>query len=218
MIRVIFLLLLPVFCVAQNLPTNKQAAIEQIEALKNGALVVRLKTSDKSVAAYRKSGRNDVADRIVADRERQNMKIIKAFKDYFDFCPVYFVYATATNDLLAGKSVKFLNDTLGVNDTVTVKGKYFLFAEYGVLNTNMQQDDSHASGTKRTDESSNPSSNSAIFISDTSLNQLQEPFPFAQVVMMDNYHKAVERLNGALYRFYFNRVTKPSYKQPYKKS
>src|SRR6266852_1453519 len=54
-------------------------AIVHLKNLRSGTLVVRLKTNEKSIKAYRESGRNEIADRIVEDRRKQNQKIVSAF-------------------------------------------------------------------------------------------------------------------------------------------
>src|SRR6478609_6305945 len=54
--------------------------------LPNGSVVVRLKTNQKSVEAYRKAGKNEIADRIEEDRKKQNQKIYDAFPHNFNFC------------------------------------------------------------------------------------------------------------------------------------
>jgi len=61
-------------------PDNFFKAAHEIYGLKHGALVVRLKTNDKSVDAYRKAGQNTLADKIVAERAEKNLKIVEAFK------------------------------------------------------------------------------------------------------------------------------------------
>lgn len=185
-------------------PTNRTRAILQINALKAGALVVRLKTNDKSIEAYRKNGRNDIAERMEAERLLQNQKIVTAFKTNFDFCPVYFMYSRNTLDLLKGNEHVFLNDTLGADTSIHLKQAYFLFAEYGTVTSNQPGDAYHYSGVNKTEPSTNTMSTSTIFISDTSLVQLAEPFPFYQVVYLDNYAKAIDKLNRALYKFFYN--------------
>src|SRR2546423_6289970 len=56
----------------------------------NGSVIVRLKTNQKSVDAYRKAGKNEIADKIEAERKKQNQKIYYAFIRNFNFCKVYF--------------------------------------------------------------------------------------------------------------------------------
>ncbi|MCW5907387.1 MAG: hypothetical protein KIS94_05985 [Chitinophagales bacterium] len=211
--RLLFLLFfVPCFLLAQS---NRTIAIQQIADLKSGALIVRLKTNDKSVEAYRRNGRNDVADRIIADRKIQNQKIVDAFRSRFDFCKVYFIYASSTNQVLEGTTGLFLNDAMEPDTSIVIKESYFLLAEYGTVTANMRGDEYHYKNVDKTEASSNTTTSSAIFISDTSLTQLKEPFPFYQTVLLENYTKAVDRLNSALHRFYFNRVSnaKPTDKQ-----
>ncbi|HWB64199.1 MAG TPA: hypothetical protein VG603_11855, partial [Chitinophagales bacterium] len=52
-----FLLLIITQLQAQNMPTNRDLAVMELKALKNGALVVRLKTNDRSIELYRKAGK-----------------------------------------------------------------------------------------------------------------------------------------------------------------
>lgn len=203
--RLLFLVsFIPCILLAQS---NRLIAIQQIADLKNGALVVRLKTNDKSVEAYRRNGRNDIADRIIADRKIQNQKIVDAFRNNFDFCKVYFIHAVSTNRLLEGATDIFLNDAMELDTSIRLKETYFLLAEYGTVTANMRSDEYHYKNVGKTEPSSTATTSSAIFISDTTLTQLKEPFPFYQVVILENYNKAVSRLNNALHRFYFNRVS-----------
>src|SRR3954463_1491188 len=68
----------------------------------NGSVIIRLKTNQKSVDAYRKAGQHEIADRIEAERKLQNQKIYSAFVHNFNFCKTYFIYANETRDLLNG--------------------------------------------------------------------------------------------------------------------
>lgn len=207
-------LMLPFVALAQN---NRDIAVKQITALKDGALVVRLKTNDKSVEAYRRNGQNEVAERIIADRKVQNQKIADAFRREFDFCKVYFIYASSTNELLEGKKGIFLNDTLAADANIQLTDSFYLIAEYGAVTSNMRSDEYHYKNVNKTEATSNTTTSSAVFLSDTTLVQLKEPFPFYQIVILENYAKAVERLNSALHRFYFNRNTNPSLNEQRKK-
>lgn len=191
------------FASAQTTSTNRTIATQQIRDLKNGALVVRLKTNDKSIEAYRKSGRNELADKLVEENRIQNQKLADAFRGFFDYCKVYFIYAKSTNALLKGEPYIFLNDTLAVDTTIKLTEKDFFIAEYGTITANTLTDEYHYKGVYHTEPSSTATSTSAIFISDTSLSQLREPFPFYQQTYLGNYNKAVENLNRNLHKAYF---------------
>ncbi len=187
---------------AQSNVSNRSLAIQQLESLRTGALVVRLKTNDRSIDSYRKAGQVELADRLTEERRKQNQKLSDAFRTYFDYCKVYFIYAKNTDNLLAGKQNIFLNDTLGVDTTVHLTQKYFLIAEYGLITSNMRPDEYHYKNVNYTEATSSAASTSVVFISDTTLTQLKEPFPFYQSVYLDNYSKGVERLNNGLHRAY----------------
>jgi hypothetical protein len=192
---------------------NRTIAYQQIKDLKTGALVVRLKTNDKSVLAYRQSGRNEIADRMVADRATMNRKIITAFRSFLDFCPVYFIYTKNTDDLKTGKNGIFLNDTLAIDTSIYIKENFYLLAEYGSVMANERVDEYHYKGVYTTQESSSVVGQSALVMLDTSNIQLKEPFPFYETVYLDNYNKAVEKFNRGLHKFYINSTMKQEIKK-----
>ncbi len=78
-------------------------AKEQIKELKNGVLLVQLKTRQKTIDAYLKKGLEKKANKIQKLQHQDNLNIMKGFKDYFNFCPVYFY---SSNDY---KNVKAQN-------------------------------------------------------------------------------------------------------------
>jgi hypothetical protein len=214
---IIFLLFVNHHLLAQVLPSNRTVAAMQLADLKKGALVVRLKTNENSVNAYRKAGRNDIADRIVRERETQNIKLIDAFRTSFDFCKVYFIMTKNSKALLDGKHDIFVNDKLLPDSTIRFDSTYFLFAEYGGITTNVVNDDYHYSNVNKTEASATTASTSVIFISDTTFTQLREPFPFYQTVYLDNFNKAVDKLNRALYKSYYTLVEVAEMKKRWKK-
>jgi hypothetical protein len=192
---------------------NRTVAYQQIKDLKNGALVVRLKTNDKSVLAYRQSGRNDIAERMIADRETQNKKIIHSFRSFFDFCPVYFILTKNTNDLKLGNHQIFLNDTLALDTSIYLKENFYLLAEYGNVMANERVDEYRYKGVYTTQESSSVVGQSALVMLDTANTQLKEPFPFYETVYLENYNKAVEKFNRDLHKFYINSTVKEEIKK-----
>ncbi len=199
----VFTCVLCAFVSAQTTSTNRTIATQQIRDLKNGALIVRLKTNDRSIAAYRNSGRTELADKLTEENKIQNQKLLDAFKGFFDFCKVYFIYAKNTNALLQNQQNIFLNDTLAIDTTIKLTEKHFLIAEYGTITANVRTDEYHYKGVYHTEPSASASSTSVIFISDTSLKQLREPFPFYQQTYLGNYNKAVQSLNQNLSKSYF---------------
>lgn len=162
--------------------TNREKANREIAALKNGALIVRLQTNEKSINAYRQAGKNELADKIAAERNGLNQKIVDAFKNYFTFCKVYFIYAKNTGALSKEKSGIFLDGNLKPDTSIKLKEKYFLIAEYGSFTA---------------DERGN-----SLVVLDSGLTQLQEPFPFEVPVFFDAFIKPVALLDSKFYKFY----------------
>lgn len=197
--------------------TNRTWAAITLADLKQGAIVVRLKTNDNSVNAYRNAGRADIADRIIRDREAQNRKIAAAFAENLDFCSVHFIYAKDSRAVLDGRTDVFLTKDLTADTAVNLAGKFLLFAEYGEITANLRGDEYHYSAVNKTEASTSTSGTNVIFLSDTTFTQLREPFPFYQGVFLDNYNKAVERMNRALFRSYFNLVEAAEMKKKWKK-
>jgi hypothetical protein len=198
-------------------PNNRELAMEEIKSLKKGALIVRLKTSDKSVDAYRKAGQEELAQKITEQREAENLKLVEAFKYYFKFCKVYFIYARNTDELLKRKPGIFLNEKLRPDTSIRLTENYFLIAEYGSYTQNERTDDFHYSGVYKTEPSNSTASTSALVILDTSLNQLQEPFPFYEPVYLSAFIKGVDHLSMALEKAYSNTLYKEDVKQLKKK-
>ena len=198
-------------------PTNRYTATEEIKALKTGALVVRLKTNDKSIDAYRRSGRTELADKLVAEREAQNLKIAEAFKYHFYFCPVYFIYAKNTDLLLKREPHIFLNEKLQADTSIKLKEDYFLIAEYGSFTTNERIDEYHYRGVYNTEPSTSTASTSALVVLDTTLNQLQEPFPFAVPVYLGGFNKGAEQLSINMDKAYNNAVYRETVQKNKKK-
>jgi len=197
---VICLTVLCVFASAQTTSTNRTIATQQIRDLKNGALVVRLKTNDKSIEAYTRSGRNELADKLMEENRIQNQKLMDAFIGFYDFSKVYFIYAKSTNALLKNETGIFLNDKMEVDTSIKLTEKYFFLAEYGSITANLLTDEYHYKSVNHTEPSGTSASTNVIFISDTSLAQLREPFPFYQQTYLGNYNKAVDNLNRNLHK------------------
>ena len=185
--------------------SNMYKAASEIYDLKHGALVVRLKTNDKSVEAYRNAGQTTLADKIVAERAEMNQKIMAAFKYNFTFCKVYFIYSRSTEALLKHEQNIFLNEKLQPDTSIKLIQNYFLIAEYGSYTSNERVDEYHYKGVYTTEPSASTASSSALFIMDTTLTQLQEPFPFAAPVYLGGFIKAVVQLDRQLDKVYYDK-------------
>lgn len=98
------------------------AAYELKELKSNGALVVILKTSNKSAAAYRKAGKTELADKIEDNLTSNSNLLYRAFTQNFKFCPVYFILGDSLTAFQKGKrSNIFVDSTFSVNPVLGLK-------------------------------------------------------------------------------------------------
>ncbi|MBL0308200.1 MAG: hypothetical protein IPP77_00420 [Bacteroidetes bacterium] len=114
-----------------TLAQDQQSASATLRELKHGSLIVRLKTNQKSVDAYRRAGKQQIAQRIEEERRSQNQRIYWAFKGYFRFCKVYFIYAYETMNFLKGTPGLLLNQNLDPDSSIIFSDSSFVFCEYG---------------------------------------------------------------------------------------
>lgn len=205
-VLVIFVLIsVSAFSQIDSLPSDKDLAKKHIEELRNGgALVVRLKARTKAINAYRASGDVGVAKRMQEEDEKLNKKIVEAFVNEFRFCPVYFIYANQSRDLIKGNKVVFLNSNLVADTNIAFNHINFLFVDYGTSMLN-ESTSSYNYTIGNTTEGSTPGSSQAYVILDKEFSQLHSPFPY--VVYLNpfdfNAHgKAIARLNKKLFAFY----------------
>lgn len=197
--------------------------------LKNGSVIVRLKTNQKSVDAYRKAGKEEIADRIELDRKNQNLKMYYAFTNGFHFCNVYFIYATETHDFLNGKKGLLLNRDLAHDPNIIMNDTNFIFCEYGsaqpfskfndldrpLIANRGSYLDSRTHSKKILDTIPSQTSTSPIyglFFSDKNLKQFYRPFPYVEDVYFSNYDRSVHALSRDLERAYERLVINKDFK------
>lgn len=113
---------------------RKEMAKTDISRLKEGALLVRLKTSETKINALRKAGRENKALKAEAWQRTQNEKIVKAFTEQYTFSPVYFFYSNFSNQVREGDFAGiFLNEKLEIDSTIELKEKTVFTVEYTAI-------------------------------------------------------------------------------------
>lgn len=113
---------------------TKAMAKKDIVRLKEGALLVRLKTSQNKINALQKVGKEKEAAKAKYWQKTQNEKIVKAFKDKFKFSPVYFFYSYSSDQVREGDFQGiFLNDRLEVDSTIIMDKEIVFTAEYASI-------------------------------------------------------------------------------------
>lgn len=163
---ILSLLLFPIFGSTQ---TYKKG-FEEINKLKEGALIVRLQTKEKALAKMADKVRPEYLESKRADIYSLNKEIIDSVRFYFDFCPVFFVDAYQSKNIKQGMldEVVFLNDKVEIDETIQFNHSTFLTAEFSSLKMNNGDADPSLS---------NSGSRSFVF-KDSKFIQLNKPFPF----------------------------------------
>ncbi|MFT4662738.1 MAG: hypothetical protein ACI8XB_003031 [Patiriisocius sp.] len=164
------------------------SARKQINNLKNGSLLIRLKTSKKSISGLKKMGKDAAAQKVENDQRSANMEIISTFRENFDFCPVHFFFSDFSQEVKDKQfeKVVFLNDSLQPDSTTLSDPDNYLIAEFGTIeqDTAIYIDGYHL---KRENGKVKKQTNyyggadmrfGALIIKSDQFIQLKRPFPF----------------------------------------
>lgn len=223
----------PIWNVPDTLKPRDQMA-QLLRNMKNGSLIVRLKTNQKSIDAYRRAGKELIAERIETERRNQNLKLYWAFRNYFTFCKVYFIYAHETQRFLDGERNVFLDKDLNVDPSITFDETEFIFCEYGSAqpfagfqdyapsDINKRERPEVLAG-KESRESiivrsgTETTISSGLVLTDKYLQQLGRPFPYVVSVPGENFKAPVKSLNRELERAYSRLVIQKDFREKYKK-
>jgi hypothetical protein len=152
----------------------------QINQLKRGALVVKLRRNNLLISELKKRGDDHLAEKARLEQAAINRNTIKAFLDNYRFSKVYFIYSTSLDSLHNGtRSGIFLDTTLSVNPSITMKETFYLLAESDfIYNSSLGfvREDS----AKYVVEGGNPSASELpIVVKNRYGHQLKHPFPYA---------------------------------------
>lgn len=155
---------------AQNL---KLRSAGQIRNLKNGVLLVRLRTSEIAIKNLRKNGNEGMANTLQRRQDAANQRIMAAFMREFQFCPVYFFFSSDTEKVKAGKTSGFLlNDRLQVTNHLALPDTNFFVAELTDI-------ESYRPDPEDLEESASAEVTfKALVVRDRKFHQLAKPFPF----------------------------------------
>jgi len=191
------------FANIDSLPSDKDLGRQYITQLKNGgALIVRLKSRDKNIAAYRNSGNTAIADEMEEKDRLLNRQIMDAFKTQLRFCAVYFMYARSSKKFAEGARNVFLNEGLREDSSIAFNHSFFLFVDYGtaLLNESVNS----YTYTNQMQEGSTPGNSQSYTVLDTDFKQLHAPFPYQTMLNLleqNPHQKAVARLNKKLFQY-----------------
>ena len=184
----------------------KSLAREEINQLKNGALIVRLKTMKNSIEALKKIKKVEQALDLELKQKKFNLSVISAFKNNFNFCPTYFFFSDSSNNVRDKKfeNVIFLDDSLHSDTSIKFIYKSFLTAEFDIIDQDTTIFSTHfgsqynaQSGTDIKNYYGGPNLNfNALIIKSDVFIQLRQPFPY-YVKTYDLYPKK-EKLDNVV--------------------
>ena len=186
---------------------QKKKSYEQIQTLKNGALLVSLKSKAKSIEALKKTGNYEEAKRLDSFQRKKNKEIIDAFRKHYDFSQVLFFYNDQIEDVANKRfeKVTFLNNNLQPDSSIRLNTQDYLLATYGITSRGEFTVTHKRTGETRTFTDASNISLNAIVIKDPELNELDRPFP----VKMKTYdgfdvepERAIRRMNKRFAWFY----------------
>ena len=164
---------------------KRDRARANIVMLKEGALLVRLRTSELQIAGLKKMGKTEEAEKLQKEQDEQNKSIMLAFKEHYKFSKVYFFYSNNSALVTAGKLDGILFDA-----DMNLYGKFssnkFLVGEF---------------------DKSETTALDAFIIKDKNFDQLKAPFPYLTrlnqaFVSTRSNDQLVKVLDEKLHEFY----------------
>jgi hypothetical protein len=191
---------------------TKPDPVRDIQALKDGVLLVRLPTGSAKIAklqeliereesgsAYEKRLQEELV-RTRTDTERQNRVLVQAFRDIYKFSDAMFFFDTSAPALKAGNHAGiFLDDSLQPDPGLSLDGRFYLVAAIGVTQEAALDD--------------------ALIVYDAQFDPMPKPFPYYSDVSSvellwrsigrrgdaleeEHYRLLVERLNRKFFRYH----------------
>lgn len=178
---------------------DKQEAVDNIKNLKNGALLVRLKTRQNTIDAFEERGYKKMAKQVKDQQLQSNKKLMETFQEHFDFCKVYFFYSNDSDKILEEDlSGIFLNDKMEKDASISINEEHIFIAEIGSIITDPSV--TYRDGTES--YATSGMSESILAIKNDEFEQLRKPFPYYVKAGERFLDKKIAKLNKRLHRFY----------------
>ncbi len=161
---------------------HDDVAKAQIVALKNGALLVRLKTNSNTINQLKKAGNTDLATQVERETYLKNKIIMFSYLQEFNFCPVYFFYSDCS-DSVKHKRLEniFLDTTLTINPSIVCAADFYLIADNKTVIYNSSLGLVPESLANKASENGTSSREVAIGLKNRFFIQPHKPFPFFQI-------------------------------------
>lgn len=149
----------------------------QINELKKGALVVRLRTNRHLIEGLLARGQKQLAEQKAEETYMINRNLMRAYKNNIRFCKVYFITSGSSDSLLKGmRSGIFLDTLLNVDPKIVMNEEFYMLAERDYIynsSIGFVPEDS----AKSVIEHGNPTVEMGIVIKNKYGHQVKPPFP-----------------------------------------
>lgn len=195
-----------------------QTSRQQIKEMKEGVMLVRLKTSEKVIEGLKDAGLFDKAKEVRQEQKQENQEIAAAYHKSFDFCPVYFFYSDCSGKVREGDFEDCLMDhnLEKIKPAPEIGGNYFISEFSHVRKTEpvyfdkniMAYDTTGYKIKQKTYYGGTELGPDAVIIMDRYFRQLRGPFPsYVRTyegfpILRRKKPKAVAKLNEALQEYY----------------
>ena len=195
-----------------------QTSRQQIKEMKEGVMLVRLKTSEKVIEGLKDAGLYDKAKEVRQEQKKENQEIAAAYHKSFDFCPVYFFYSDCSGKVREGDFKDCLMDhNLEKLKSVPEIGDNYFISEFSYVQKTdpayfdkniMAYDTTGYKIKQKTYYGGTELGPDAVIIMDRHFRQLRGPFPsYVRTyegfpILRRKKPKAVAKLNEALQEYY----------------
>jgi len=150
----------------------------QVHQLREGALVVRLKTNKLLIDELLKNGNSGLALEKQLEQFAINKNTMFAYRENFNFCKLYFIYSNSSDSLLNGtRQGIFLDTNLTVDPAIVMQETFYLLAERDYAynsSIGFVVEDS----ARIIKERGNPVKEMAVIVKNKYGHQLKNPFPY----------------------------------------
>lgn len=204
---------------------RKEMAIQYINELKNGALIVRLDQQERRIEYFSKYNNTKEVEKILEQVKKENRAIIDAFKSYYSFSKVYFMAMEDSRLILDGQigKIRLFNDQGEIDPNAHVLEEKIFIADFSFV----EQDTTMylSSYTPTPNDPNNPrgetyyggskTSKPALVIRNDKFQQLRDPFPFYTSFspfgrVTKKYRLPVRRMQEQLEKYYLKKSSEGS--------
>lgn len=184
--------------------SRRVAAKQQIRALDDGMLLVRLRTAQPLIDRLKNYGAPDKTEEVIKKVDEENLDIVDAFESHYVFSKVYYFYSTFSTEVKNGDLSSVMNADLEIVSFSQSDTADYYIAEFA----NLKPD----TGRYYIDSSIEPDPNGglrrvkrygdydiganiqALVIKDKNYIQLRDPFPYYKRSILNSLSPTREAL------------------------